>query len=305
MAQFVRLASQDLYIIIDRYLGSILLRNLVHHSDQKVIRNDLFNTNEIMCGKQMTESGDIIEIIDKIMFVGIPEIDSHILLYLNDVMLNLICRVNKYINTLSKNHQLWNLKINKKYPGFPLCQNYRGKDLYFEIAYLKPDQLVSWATGENELGVLKYLANIQVYPCQYVANYAASNGYLEQLKWFAEYDIYPDWRGVNGAAGQGYLNVLEWLSQHKLYPDQEGANKAAENNHLEIVEYLSQIGVYPTYSGANKAVNRGHIKLLTWLLRHNIRPSPMGLHVALMNKNLDAFPLLAEYGIYPSHDLYQ
>ena len=210
-----------------------------------------------------------------VIFTHVRNVDMNILLQLDDELLQSVCRIDKYTQSLCNDNTLWHLKLNKAYPGLPIPKGYQQKlkDLYQILT--TEASVTNWAAEKGHLEVLKWLAQTKnIYPDQDGANDAAMSGQLEVLKWLAGHNIYPDQKGANFAAKYGHLEVLKWLAGHNIYPNKHGANYAAYYGHLEVLKWLAETkNLYPNQRGANDAAMSGQLEVLKWLANHGIYPN--------------------------------
>lgn len=105
--------------------------------------------------------------------------------------------------------------------------------------------------ANGHLHVLKWLYehdSVMFSPCRpncynNFADKACIEGQLSILKWFAEINLFPDHVYINEAAKLGHLEVLQFLATLNLFADSQGAFLARWNGKNEVVEWLKTIGI--------------------------------------------------------------
>lgn len=177
---------------------------------------------------------------------GIVEIDTLILLALDDKSLSRVASVSTYINSLLDD-SFWASRFQQKYGLF--LWNYRvsHESVYKDFSMLQGNELIDRVIDYQFIELLKSLLDNNNKNRILIA--AANNGMIEVVKLLISEgaDIHAiDDISLRWAIDSGHLKVVELLINeganiHANY--NEALISAVENGHLEIVKLLIDKGV--------------------------------------------------------------
>lgn len=119
------------------------------------------------------------------------------------------------------------------------------------------------AVREDQLPVLKWLAERNVYPSQKgfwltisvsPYSYGVTDIFNEEiLEWILDMNIKHHifnsifiQNAVDWIAGEGLIDVLQFFANRGILPTMEGANNAKEYDRKEVLDWLASQGIYPS-----------------------------------------------------------
>ena len=216
---------------------------------------------------------------------AIPEIYEETLIYLpyDDIMS--VCRTHPDRSYICSDNRFWRRKVRRDFhverlkpEGISYRQQY--KDL---ITFNNPNRAA--ALGRLDiLIVLKEKYNI--LPDEDGVRNAVFNNNLSVLKWLAEQGISLHVRDANIALHRRYLDILKWLKKQGIYPGEREVNavikKAVMDGDLDMLEFMKkEFDILPNEYIPALAASYGHLHILKWLAKQEIFLSVEDAYVAI------------------------
>ena len=254
---------------------------------------------------------------DRIFLTGVlADIDTEILLNLDDKDLANVCSTNKQAEKILNDDHFWNLLIQRRYRS-DLSKYKNGmkyKEIYTELVKIGYDinKVLIQASLLGYLPVVKYLidagAEVNGTDLQYKSplDSAAYGGHLSIVEYLIEKEA-ETYRSLGLAAKNGHLSVVTCLLENGVDASSHGENElaliwAAKGGHLPVVIYLVENGVdvhCENDCALRWAAENGHLPIVKCLLENGADIHVWGdeaLTLAFLGGHLPVVQYLIENG---------
>ena len=217
------------------------------------------------------------------IFTGFPDIDTEILLNLEDYILSNTFQVNRYAADLC-NESFWNKRIQKMY-GVSNLKKYKGnftyKFIYINLRNKYAGSALYFAINEGYTNVAIYIFNLPdtTYDPYSLLVSTIRRGNLELLKYFVEtsefikkYFILNHSLIFPYTAVSGNIEIIKYFETYVANICENNSMiliLASKKGHLDMTRYLIENGVNVHTNNDNALVSaseKGHIKVMEYLL---------------------------------------
>jgi len=263
-----------------------------------------------------------------------------ILKYLNREIIEKLKEISPYIRRLCLKEEVWNLYVKKDYPKYYYeCygknEDESWQDYYFilkevvkkETGRLRKKQLIllkrykflslfhhqltsleaDIAVRNNQLDILKFLKQYEVFPSRHGEEYALINNQLEIVEFLLKHNYHVHEYKINHIAKNNQKEMLKLLAKYKNFPNLQTIDALSEDGNIEMIDFIINefnikiLNNCYIQGSANNAAKNGHIKLIKWFEKnYKILPNTKGANSAVENRYYEVVQFLAERGIYPN-----
>lgn len=119
-----------------------------------------------------------------------------------------------------------------------IYEDFNPKYFFEKYNLYEDENAANLAVKQNNLNVIQYLLNKEIFPSPSVMKASLIQGSLNLAQIYNRFNIIPNVEILNRIAEAGKLDKIKfWAAARQLTPSMDGITLAAMNNHNDIVTY--------------------------------------------------------------------